>query len=122
MGGSHLGGLKTAAKNKELHGEDFYTKIGRLGGKTAKGPRGFTVSGKASEAGRKGGKASRRKPILLEYRGQLVTDEYVFLPLKGDIKDEIVVKASSKESAYFMARQIFHKLTNNQYQIWRKND
>lgn len=33
MAGNRAGGLKAAASNKALHGEDFYKRIGSLGGK-----------------------------------------------------------------------------------------
>lgn len=33
MAGSKIGGIKAAKTNKERHGEDFYARIGRRGGK-----------------------------------------------------------------------------------------
>ena len=33
MAGTKLGGLKAAATNKERHGADFYSRIGKQGGK-----------------------------------------------------------------------------------------
>lgn len=59
MPGTVIGGKRTAKRNKEKYGEDYYKRLGQLGGK-AKVPKGFAVSGKASEAGRKGGAISRR--------------------------------------------------------------
>lgn len=60
MPGTVAGGLKAAESNKRKHGSDFYAKIGAMGGK--KGTTGgFYANRKlASEAGRKGGKKSRR--------------------------------------------------------------
>lgn len=60
MAGTKEGGKKSAVKNKELHGEDFYSRIGRKGGKNGH-TGGFASNPElAREAGRKGGKKSRR--------------------------------------------------------------
>lgn len=62
MAGTKAGGLKAAATNKALHGEDFYKLVGAKGGKafTTK-PKGFACSHeRAVEAGRKGGSISKR--------------------------------------------------------------
>lgn len=63
MSGTKTGGLKASATNKRLHGEDFYKRIGSIGGKN--GHTGGFASNRelAREAGRKGGKASRRGPV-----------------------------------------------------------
>ena len=47
--------------NKRLYGEDYYARIGALGG-SAKVPKGFALmpKSKVSEAGRKGGYISKR--------------------------------------------------------------
>ena len=62
MSGTKAGGLKASTTNKKLHGEDFYKRIGAIGGKN--GHTGGFASNRelAREAGRKGGKASRRGP------------------------------------------------------------
>ena len=62
MAGTKLGGRKAAATNKEKHGEDFYKRIGTLGGsKSHRETRPFTVNPElARAAGAKGGKMSRR--------------------------------------------------------------
>lgn len=63
MSGTHLGGKKAAIKNKSLN-KDFYKIIGHKGGKAGTGAtKGFAHPSRrasASEAGRKGGSASRR--------------------------------------------------------------
>lgn len=41
MSGTKIGGLKSAAKNKKLYGDDFYVERGKNGGKASKGG-GFT--------------------------------------------------------------------------------
>lgn len=56
----YAGGLKAAQTNKERHGEDFYVRIGAMGGKKSRGG-GFAKNPElASIAGRKGGLRSRR--------------------------------------------------------------
>ena len=37
MSGTRAGGLKARDRNKQLYGQDFYTKIGRAGGKIYRG-------------------------------------------------------------------------------------
>lgn len=61
MAGTKEGALKAAATIKEKHGEDFFKKVGAIGG-TAKSPnKGFGADReRAKLAGIKGGKISRR--------------------------------------------------------------
>ena len=62
MSGTKKGGQKAAKTNKELHGDDFYSRIGSMGGqaKTSK-PKGFAANIQlAKEAGAKGGRNSVR--------------------------------------------------------------
>ncbi|QQR53109.1 hypothetical protein IPG36_03420 [bacterium] len=60
MAGTRAGGIKAAATNKARYGLNFYEMIGRRGGKISRGG-GFAVNRDlAVEAGRKGGRASRR--------------------------------------------------------------
>lgn len=60
MAGTRDGGRKAAATNKQRYGLAFYEQIGRKGGKISRGG-GFAVNPElAREAGRKGGRASRR--------------------------------------------------------------
>lgn len=66
MAGTQAGGKKTAATNKQRYGLDFYKQIGHKGGKISRGG-GFASSRElATEAGRKGGQASRRTKKQLE--------------------------------------------------------
>ncbi len=69
MAGTKTGGAKAAEKNKQLYGDDFYTRIGRKGGKNGNtggfasdkvGSDGLTGKQRALIAGAKGGKISRR--------------------------------------------------------------
>ena len=62
MSGTKTGGRKAAITNKEKHGEDFYSRLGRKGG-SVKHPetRWFTLNPYlASKYGKKGGKISKR--------------------------------------------------------------
>jgi len=60
MAGTIEGGRKASTTNRKLWGEDFYVRIGAMGGKAGRGHQ--FAHGKVSpvEAGRKGGSASRR--------------------------------------------------------------
>jgi len=70
MAGTKAGGLAAAATNKARHGDDFYSKIGAVGGKLGKtggfandsivGADGLTGRERARIAGAKGGKISKR--------------------------------------------------------------
>jgi hypothetical protein len=68
MAGNKLGGQRAAATNKAKHGDDFYKKIGAMGGK--KGTTGGFYANRelAKIAGAKGGRISRRKqPDVIEH-------------------------------------------------------
>ena len=61
MAGTKIGGQKAAAKNKALHGADFYAKIGAKGGKNGH-TGGFAANRELARiAGAKGGRISRRR-------------------------------------------------------------
>ena len=62
MSGSTEGGKKCAATNKEKYGEDWYRKIGAMGGrKVTTKPKGFAANpALARMAGRIGGLRSKR--------------------------------------------------------------
>lgn len=63
MPGTVSGGKLAEKTNKKRYGEDFYQKIGKLGGAKSRGG-GFAYDReKAREAGRIGGKASRKTAI-----------------------------------------------------------
>ena len=63
MAGTKAGAAKTAKTNKERYGEDFYKKAGRKGGKVTGVAKGFAANlDRAREAGRLGGRISRRGP------------------------------------------------------------
>lgn len=60
MSGTRIGGLKAAEKNKALHGEDFYSRIGRKGGQNGNTGGFYANRALATKMGKKGGKKSRR--------------------------------------------------------------
>lgn len=62
MSGTKAGGAKAAQTNRERHGNDFYQRIGKLGGKN--GHTGGFASmprERVAECGRIGGMRSRRR-------------------------------------------------------------
>jgi general stress protein YciG len=72
MAGTKLGGFKAAATNKQRYGLSFYENIGRQGGKKSRGGGFATNRELAVEAGRRGGRASRRhKPAGVESESAL---------------------------------------------------
>lgn len=69
MSGTVKGGKKASITNKQKHGEDFYKRIGRKGGKKScnggfgsnkVGRDGLTGAERAKLVGRKGGLRSKR--------------------------------------------------------------
>lgn len=62
MAGTKAGGLKARQTNIERHGKDFYREIGAMGGRNGH-TGGFAANPElAREAGRIGGKISKRGP------------------------------------------------------------
>ena len=62
MAGNKAGGRKAAATNRLRHGEDFYARIGAMGGSNGHTGGFFNDPERARIAGAKGGKISRRGP------------------------------------------------------------
>jgi uncharacterized protein len=68
MAGTKKGGQKAAATNKAKYGNDFYARIGQMGGKLGH-TGGFAANRElAREAGRIGGRKSRRGPSRISRR------------------------------------------------------
>lgn len=62
MSGTREGGLKSRDANLQRHGKDFYSRIGRMGGKNGH-TGGFAANPELAKiAGRIGGKKSKRGP------------------------------------------------------------
>lgn len=60
MAGTKAGGKAAAITNKIQHGEDFYKRIGAIGGKIGRTGGFYANRELAREAGRKGGIKSKR--------------------------------------------------------------
>jgi len=60
MAGTKDGGKAAAKTNKDKYGADFYARIGAAGGKKGRTGGFFANRELAREAGRKGGRISRR--------------------------------------------------------------
>jgi general stress protein YciG len=60
MAGTKAGGQAAAATNKSKYGPDFYARIGAAGGKKGRTGGFFANRELAREAGRAGGRVSRR--------------------------------------------------------------
>lgn len=66
MAGTKKGGEAAATTNKKKYGADFYAKIGAMGGKKGRTGGFFANRELAREAGRKGGRISRRTKVTRE--------------------------------------------------------
>ena len=84
MAGTKAGAAKARATNLKKHGVDFYARIGAKGGKLGRtggfasnlvGGDGFTGRERAVEAGRKGGRISRRGPAKKSATRVVVSDQ-----------------------------------------------
>lgn len=64
MAGTKIGGKQAAETNKIKHGADFYARIGAMGGKKGRTGGFFANRELAREAGRKGGRISRRSKAV----------------------------------------------------------
>lgn len=67
MGGTRLGGVAAAATNKEKYGEDFFQKLGALGGARSRGGgfgQGQIGRERARLVGSLGGRIGRRNGVL----------------------------------------------------------
>jgi general stress protein YciG len=60
MAGTKAGGKKAAATNKKKYGDDFYIKMGAIGGASSSTGGFYANRELARRAGAKGGRLSRR--------------------------------------------------------------
>lgn len=67
MAGTYAGGRAAAATNKAKHGDDFYRKIGAIGGKRGKTGGFYANRELARLAGAKGGRISKRRKRTEDY-------------------------------------------------------
>jgi uncharacterized protein len=63
MAGTKAGGRAAADTNRKKYGTDFYSRIGAAGGKKGRTGGFFANRELAREAGRKGGRISRRTKV-----------------------------------------------------------
>jgi general stress protein YciG len=63
MAGTIKGGQRAAATNKAKYGKDFYARIGAMGGKVGRTGGFYANRELAREAGRRGGRISRRTSV-----------------------------------------------------------
>ncbi len=63
MSGTISGGKLAAMTNKTRYGDDFYKRIGEIGGKKGRTGGFYANRELAREAGRKGGRISRRTGV-----------------------------------------------------------
>lgn len=61
MAGNKIGGAKASVTNKAKYGDDFYRRIGRLGGSSSHTGGFYANPDLARIAGAKGGRISRRR-------------------------------------------------------------
>mgnify|MGYP006958168106 CR=1 FL=1 len=87
MSGTKAGGAKAAATNKRLHGDDFYKRIGKKGGRNGRGAGykgGFASSHElARTASAKGGKISKRGPAKKDGKDKAKKTETIETPEHG---------------------------------------
>lgn len=63
MSGNKEGGLKASITSKKKYGDDFYKRLGEMGGHRGRGCGGFAANPELAKiAGSKGGKRSKRGP------------------------------------------------------------
>jgi general stress protein YciG len=67
VGGTKEGGQAAARTNKQRHGEDFYSRIGKKGGKLGRTGGFYANPELASQAGKVGGQKSRRRKVSQEF-------------------------------------------------------
>ena len=102
MPGTKAGGYKARETNYVKYGDDFYNKIGSLGGrvKTSK-PKGFAANPElAVKAGAKGGRKSRRTGVTTDQgkkKEYYYNGDRIFKATK-DIKEEIHIEPTQKKS------------------------
>jgi hypothetical protein len=73
MAGTKEGGLKAKAKNYELHGSDFYARIGAMGGRNGH-TGGFAANPELAKiAGKKGGANGKRKGMTEQTKALIET-------------------------------------------------
>ena len=79
MAGTRAGGLKAAATNKRKNGDDFFKRIGAMGGRNGHTGGFYANRELARKAGAKGGRISRRNrqiKVLSEEKHQAMLNDF----------------------------------------------
>jgi len=78
MSGNRAGGLKAGQTNKRKYGEDFYKRLGEMGGHSSRGCGGFAANPELAKiAGSKGGKRSKRGPGKVKKESEEAKDRRI---------------------------------------------
>lgn len=117
MSGTKEGAKKTAATIISIHGKDFYSRIGRIGGRNGNtggfsdkkvGKDGLTGPERAKQAGRKGGLKSRRGDNFTNKWAVMVKEKTVAeFPRKTDA--ELYVKLKNLKCYEIFDMSIFNQ-------------
>lgn len=96
MGGTISGGIKCAATNKKKYGDDFYKRLGQMGGhKSHKG--GFAANPELAKiAGSLGGQRSKRGLAKKNKETDEAKDKRIKKNYKQMIKDFKAVRRASR--------------------------
>lgn len=107
MPGTKAGGKAAAITNKENHGDDFYGKIGAIGGRYGKAEgvvKGFGTMSRpqVQAAGRIGGTISRRGSIMKTKlsKQKIVTLKREYSQLKRELQEESRYQVTSLSQKY----------------------
>lgn len=107
MPGTIAGGKKAAMTNRAEYGEDFYRRIGAMGGANGK-TGGFAANPELARiAGAKGGRRSRRTYIELSDE---VVDAFIETWNRSDNQTEVGKKLSMSPGQLYYRKQKVEKL------------
>lgn len=88
MSGSVEGGIKARQTNKEKYGDDFYKRLGQIGGHHGRGCGGFAANPELAKiAGSKGGKKSKRGKAKKDKESEEAKDRRIEKNYKAMLKD-----------------------------------
>lgn len=117
MSGTIIGGKKAASTNYERHGEDFYKKIGKIGGKVSTPTGGFAHGDNGKKYGKIGGLISKRSRMITE-DSKLRSDEIsLLIPLGGKVITTLVMSGIiTKEQSDDAIKMLYQKSVRNEWQ------
>lgn len=105
MSGTVAGGKTAAVSNKAIYGQDFYARIGSIGGRNGhSGGFAAMTPERRSECGRKGGTRSRRLPrYRVMFNGEVMSQGEVAERI-GITKQWVSQLLRQKDNKYNMYR------------------